>query len=143
MFLGEYSHTLDAKGRLIIPARLRQGLEEGLVVTRGYDPCLLVYPLHEWQALAEKVALTPLSSRMARSYRRLTFGGAQEATLDKMGRVLLPAFLREYASIGDEAVIVGVSSYIEIWSPSKWQQMVAIDLQNSDAMQAEMARLGV
>lgn len=143
MFLGEYSHTLDAKGRLTIPARFRAGLASGLVVTRGYESCLAIYPLAEWSMLANKVAQMPRASRMGRSYSRLIFGGAFESSLDKAGRLLIPSFLREYASLEEEAVVVGVNTYIEIWGPGKWQLILERDSQNLDAILAEVTRMGV
>ena len=143
MFLGEYSHTLDSKGRLTIPARFRTELESGLVVTRGHENCLVIYPQGEWSALAAKVAQMPNASRTARAYSRLIFGGASEATLDKAGRILIPSFLREYASIEEEAVVVGVNTYIEMWSPQRWQQTLDRDAQNMDVILAEVAKMGV
>jgi MraZ protein len=143
MYLGEYQHTLDAKGRMTLPARLREGLEEGLVITRSVDTCLTVHPLAQWKAFAEKVALTPVSSELARRYRRVIFGGAQEVSLDKMGRMLLPAFLREYAEINDEVIIVGADDYVEIWAPDKWTLERAEDTSRKAEMEAEMSRLGI
>lgn len=143
MFLGEYSHALDAKGRVTIPARFRDELDSGLVITRGYEPCLLVYALTEWTALANRAAGMPQASRAARSYSRLVFGGAFEAELDKMGRVLIPAFLREYAAIEEEAVIVGVNNFIEIWNPGRWRQTLERDIQNLDVILSDVAKMGV
>jgi MraZ protein len=143
MFLGEYSHTLDAKGRLTIPARFRAELESGMVITRGAEPCLVVYPADEWATLAAKAAQMPTASRVARSYTRLMFGGASEAQPDKMGRILVPAFLREYAGIQEEAVVVGVNSYIEIWAPERWQQALARDAGDMDEILAEVAKMGI
>ncbi|MHB1294313.1 MAG: division/cell wall cluster transcriptional repressor MraZ [Anaerolineae bacterium] len=143
MFLGEYSHALDPKGRLTIPARFRGELESGLVITRGYEPCLVIYPLQEWGALADKVARMPMASRTARSYSRLMFGGAFEQVPDKNGRVLVPAFLREYAGIEDDTIVVGVNNYIEVWSPSNYGQVVARDTENMDAILTDVAGMGV
>ncbi|MCD6518414.1 MAG: division/cell wall cluster transcriptional repressor MraZ [Anaerolineae bacterium] len=143
MFLGEYSHTLDAKGRLTIPARFRSELESGLIITRGYEPCLVIYPRDEWAALAARVAQLPLTNPMTRAYSRLLFGGAHEASLDKMGRVLIPIFLREHAGIKEEAIVVGVNTYIEVWSPERWQETFARDSRNLDAILAEVAKMGV
>jgi len=143
MFLGEYSHALDAKGRLTIPARFRAELETGLVITRGSEPCLVAYPLGEWTALANRAAAMPQASRAARSYSRLVFGGASEAQLDTMGRVLIPAFLREYAAIDGEAVIVGVNAFIEIWNPDRWREALERDAQNLDLILGEVAEMGV
>lgn len=143
MFLGEYRHATDAKGRLTVPARFRSELESGVVVTRGYEPCLVLYPLTEWSRLADKVAQLPMASRVVRSYGRLVFGGAFEVSLDSMGRMLIPAFLREHAGITEEAVVVGLNTHIEIWSPERWQQTFERDSANLDDILAEVTRLGL
>jgi MraZ protein len=143
VFLGQYSHTLDAKGRITIPARFREELDSGLVLTRGYDPYLIAYPQAEWIKLAEKIAEVPKTSHMARSYGRFVFGGASEVTLDSAGRVLVPPFLREYAHLEQEAVIVGVNTYIEIWEPEIWHRTFDNDAENMDAILNEMTRMGV
>lgn len=143
MFVGEYAHTLDIKGRLTIPARFRAELAAGLVITRGYDPCLVIYPLGEWSALAHKVAQLSIASRTARSYSRLIFGGAFEVIPDKMGRVLLPSFLREYAGVGEQAVVVGVNTYLEVWSPERLHEALARDSQNLDTILADVGKMGV
>lgn len=143
MFLGEYTHNLDPKGRLTVPARFREELATGLVVARGYEPCLTLFPVAEWAKLADKIADMPMASRKARSYGRLIFGGACEASIDKMGRILIPAFLREYASLDQEALFVGINTYIEIWSPKRWAEALESDSENMDVILAEMARFGV
>jgi len=143
MFVGEYAHSLDTKGRLTIPAHFRAELVAGLVITRGYDPCLVVYPLSAWSALADKVAQLSIASRAARSYSRLIFGGAFEATPDKMGRVLIPSFLREYAGIGEQAMVVGVNTYLEIWSPARLREALTHDDQNLDTILADVGKMGV
>ena len=143
MFVGEYSHSIDPKGRLTIPARFREDLDGGMVITRGYDPCLVIYPLGRWASLARRVAEMPFSSHAARAYSRLIFGGAAEVSLDKLGRILVPAFLREYAGIGEQAVLVGVNAYIEVWDPTKKQGALERDVGNLDAILAELAELGL
>lgn len=143
MFLGEYAHALDTKGRLTIPVRFRPELERGLVLTRGYEPCVMIYPLDQWQALASKVAQLPMSSQAARAYSRLVFGGAFEATLDKMGRFVIPPILRTYAEIGDEAVVVGVNTCLELWNPLHWRQALERDSQNLEVILSDLSRLGV
>jgi MraZ protein len=143
MFLGEYTHALDSKGRLTIPVRFRTELEAGLVMTRGYEPCLVVYPSAEWTTLASKVARMPTASAAARSYSRLIFGGAFEAQLDKMGRILVPSVLREHARISDEAVVVGVNTYIEIWSPALWREVREHDSGNLEMILVDVAKMGV
>ena len=120
MFLGRYAHNLDAKGRLAIPARFREALAEGMVLTRGIDRCLALYPMAAWRPLAEKVAALPITDADARNFRRLVFAEASDLTLDSQGRVLIPPDLRRYAELEREALVVGVDSSIEIWSPARW-----------------------
>lgn len=120
MFLGEFVHTVDEKGRLTIPAKFRDDLATGLVVTRGIDRCLAIYPLEAWEQLAERVSALPMTDRSARAFRRLVFANASDATLDKQGRVLIPPGLREYARVDGEAVVTGLDTYIEVWNPDAW-----------------------
>ena len=120
MFLGRYAHNLDAKGRLAIPARYRDALAAGLILTRGIDRCLALYPLEAWRPLAEKVAALPLTDADARNFRRLVFAEAVDLNLDGQGRILIPPDLRRYAELEREAFVVGVDASIEIWSPARW-----------------------
>lgn len=120
MFLGRHNHNLDAKGRLALPARFRDKLADGVVITRGFDPCLLVYPMEAWMPLAERVAGLSISDPDVRKLRRMLFADAVDVQLDGQGRVLIPAELREYASIEREAIVVGVHTFIEIWTPETW-----------------------
>ena len=125
MFLGRYEHNLDAKGRLAIPARYREALAEGVVLTRGIDRCLALYPLAAWRPLAEKVAALPLTDADARNFRRLVFAAGADLTLDAQGRILVPPDLRRYAELDREALVVGVDTSIEIWSPARWAAVEA------------------
>lgn len=136
MFLGRYSHNLDAKGRLAIPARFREALAEGVILTRGIDRCLALYPLDAWRPLAEKVAALPITDADARNFRRMVFAEAADLTLDGQGRILVPPELRRYAGLEREALVVGVDSSIEIWSPARWQEVEA----SLDADGAEIAQ---
>ncbi len=120
MFLGEFIHTIDEKGRLAIPARFRDDLEGGLVVTRGIDPCLAIYPTEEWKRLAEQVSALPMTDRRARAFRRLVFASASDSIPDKQGRVLIPPRLREYADLNGEVVVTGLNTYVEVWNPDSW-----------------------
>jgi MraZ protein len=120
MFLGEFIHTIDEKGRLTIPAKFRDELAEGLIITRGIDRCLAVYPMDEWNRLAEQVSALPLTDRLARAFRRLVFANASDAIPDKQGRILIPPRLREYASLNGEAVVTGLNTYVEVWNPDAW-----------------------
>ena len=122
MFMGEYIHTIDGKGRLIIPAKFREALGEQFIVTKGLDHCLFVYPLGEWNTLEEKLRALPFTQPEARSFVRFFFSGATECELDKQGRILLPANLRDYAQLEKDLVLVGVSSRVEIWSETLWTE---------------------
>jgi MraZ protein len=131
MFLGEYTHSIDEKGRLTIPAKFRGELAAGLVVTRGLEKNLLVFAMSEWEDLAEKIARIPISDRSARAFSRRVFSGAVDLIPDKQGRILLPTTLREFANLGDEAVIIGMYNYAEIWNAESWNP-VRDDIENSD-----------
>jgi len=120
VFIGEYQHTMDAKGRLFIPARLREGLGETAVATKGLDRCLFLFSAGEWQNIENKLRRLPLARADARAFARLFFSGAAEVEVDKQGRILLPAHLREYAGLSKEVVILGVSSRVEIWDREEW-----------------------
>ncbi len=122
MFIGEYSYSIDDKKRLAIPAKLRQLLGKKAVITRGLDNCLSLYPMKEWVKLAEKINNLPLSGADARGFSRLMLTGAMEVNLDNLGRILVPDFLKEYASLKKKVVIAGVSNRLEIWDETKWQE---------------------
>ncbi|MFN5061157.1 MAG: division/cell wall cluster transcriptional repressor MraZ [Chloroflexota bacterium] len=142
MFLGEYEHSLDDKGRLAIPARFRTLLKDGLVITRGYDHCVMGLAMDSWQKLADQVSDLPPGELHSRNLQRLLFSAAAEFTLDKQGRILLPQNLRGYANIeGDEVVIVGVNKYFEIWSPARWQETVATLDTETDQLVAQLTTL--
>jgi len=122
MFTGEYHHTLDGKGRVIIPSRLREGLGDSFVITRGLDHCLFVYPNSEWVRLEQKLKQLPFTKSDARVFTRLFFSGAMEVEADKQGRVLIPQNLREYAGIEKDVMFIGVSNRVEIWSEPAWRE---------------------
>ena len=121
MFLGEFVHTIDDKGRLTIPARFRAELATGLVITRGLDRCLAIYPMAEWELLAHKVKSLPMTGRDARAFRRLVFANASDAVPDKQGRVVIPPSLREEIGLVSEVVVTGLNDYIEVWTPEEWR----------------------
>ncbi len=125
MFLGRYAHALDAKGRLAIPARFREDLADGVVLTRGIDRCLSLYPMAAWLPLAEKVSALPITDPDARNFRRMVFAEAVDEVPDGQGRILLPPELRRYAEIDREAVVVGMNTYLEIWNPARWDGLTA------------------
>lgn len=143
MFLGEFQHTIDDKGRLAIPAKFRPSLTDGLVVTRGLDRCLYVWTLDQWRDLAQKLAKLPMMQGDARRIARHFFSGAVDAKLDKLGRVILPQFLREYAGLRDEVVVVGVYTRVEIWSQDNWQSERSIAEEQSSVFAEHLANLGI
>ncbi|MCR4891306.1 MAG: division/cell wall cluster transcriptional repressor MraZ [Lachnospiraceae bacterium] len=121
MFMGEYSHTIDAKGRLIIPAKFREGLGEQFVVTRGFDGCLFAYDMEKWGDMTEKLKLLPPLKRETRRLIRFFLAGAAEVEYDKQGRILLPQPLRAHADLTKEVVLVGAGDRVEIWDQNRWQ----------------------
>ena len=120
MFMGEFQHNIDPKGRLIIPARFREGLGDRFIVTKGLDNCLFVYPQQEWTEVEQKLKSLPFTRADARAFVRFFFSGATECDIDKQGRILLPNNLREYAKLDKETMVVGVSTRVEIWSKDEW-----------------------
>jgi len=122
MFMGEYEHTIDTKGRLIIPARLRDELGERPVVTKGLDGCLALYSAEEFTRLGARLRSLPTGSYDARSYTRVFFASAGECEFDRQGRILIPGNLREYAKLEKDVVILGVSNRVEIWAKEEWLQ---------------------
>lgn len=120
MFLGEYTHTLDDKNRLTIPAKFRAALAGGGIVTRGYEKCLLVYTASAFAALSARVRALSPTDPTHRALFRHTFAGASEVELDRQGRILIPAYLRDYATLADECVVVGVGDWLEVWNPADW-----------------------
>ncbi len=124
--MGEFEHTVDDKGRLIVPARFREELGFKFVVTRGLDRCLFVYPLGEWEKLVgEKLQGLPLGKTEARAFVRTLMSGATECELDKQGRIVLPANLRAYAGLEKDVVVIGVSTRVEIWAKAEWEKYSA------------------
>jgi MraZ protein len=121
MFMGEYHHSIDNKGRLIVPSKFREELGEMFIITRGLDQCLFGYPMSEWKILEEKLKGLPLTKKDARAFTRFFFSGATENEIDKQGRINIPAPLLQYAKLEKECVILGVSNRIEIWSKQIWE----------------------
>ncbi|MBU5314741.1 division/cell wall cluster transcriptional repressor MraZ [Clostridium bornimense] len=142
MFIGEYGHAIDAKNRIILPSKFREGLGEACIMTKGLDGCLYVYPREEWAILEEKLKSLPLTSKDARAFVRFFFSGANEMTFDKQGRTLIPQNLMQYAGIVKEVVSIGVSNRIEIWSKEKWNSYTESDI-NMDEIGEKMSELGI
>lgn len=141
MFMGEYSHTIDAKGRLIIPSKFREVLGDEFVVTKGMDGCLFVFAEAEWQVFEEKLRSLPMIDKEARQFTRFFLAGAASLEVDKQGRILLPAVLREFAEITKDAVLIGVGSRIEIWSKDRWEGTVTY--QDMEEISKHMIELGI
>jgi len=120
VFMGEYQHTLDIKGRLILPAKIREGLGDTFIATRGLDDCIFVYTRDEWATLEGKLKQLSLVKPEARAFSRYIFSGAAELETDRQGRVLLPPNLREYAKLEKDVVVIGVSTRVEIWNKETW-----------------------
>lgn len=121
MFLGEYQHNLDAKGRLIVPAKFREDLGESCVVTKGLDGCLFVYPMEAWEELFAKLQALPMTKRDARAFVRTFLAGATEVDCDKQGRIAIPQSLQCYADLEKTVMLIGVAERIELWSEARWQ----------------------
>ncbi|MDO5718001.1 MAG: division/cell wall cluster transcriptional repressor MraZ [Tissierellia bacterium] len=144
MFIGEYQHNMDSKGRVMIPSKFRDELGAVFYVTKGMENCLFIYEEEEWKALANKInAANQLSRKEARGFARLFYAGAINAELDKQGRILIPANLRNYAGIERETYILGVGNRIEIWSKENWDNYVNDDDLNYDNLTDKIMDLNI
>ena len=142
MFMGEYNHTIDPKGRLIIPAKFRDTLGDEFVVTKGLDGCLFVYANTEWNNFEEKLRTLPLTNKNARQFTRFFLAGAAACEVDKQGRILIPQVLREFAKLEKDVVLVGVASRIEIWSKEVWEESISTYDTDMDEVAENMDNLG-
>jgi MraZ protein len=143
VFSGEYAHTLDVKGRLTVPSRLREELAHGLVVARGFDPCLVIYPLALWQEISHKAAAMPTTNAAARAFNRRFFSGAYEQILDRLGRVAVPLPLRAYAGIEADVVVAGANTYAEVWTPQRWLERQQREEESLESTLSELLKMGV
>lgn len=141
MFMGEYNHTIDSKGRLIIPSKFREDLGQEFVMTKGLDGCLFVFPRKEWEAFEEKLRSLPLINKNARKFSRFFLAGAATCELDRQGRVLVPGTLREFAGMDKEVVLTGMLDRIEVWSKEKWNENNSYE--DMDDIAASMQELGL
>ncbi len=121
MFLGEYKYNIDEKKRLAVPAKFRQALGKKAVITRGLDNCLFLYPMNEWEILAKKLSQLPISQADARGFARIMLAGAMEVSLDRLGRILVPDYLKKYAKLQKKAIIAGLYNRIEVWDEKSWE----------------------
>lgn len=143
MFIGEYSHSIDPKRRVALPSRFRSELGSRVVVTRGLDASLFVYPMKVWEALAEKLGSLPIGESSTRSFTRLMLAGATDVELDSQGRILIPDYLREYAGLRKNVVVVGLYNRLEIWGEEKWKTYKAGAEKNTGKIAEELGKLGV
>jgi len=143
MFIGEYHHGIDEKGRLAIPVKFRERLLHGAVVTRGIDKCLFVYPQRDWLQLADKLSKLPISQANTRAFSRLMLAGAMQLEIDKQGRVVLPDYLRKYGAIKKKAVVAGLYNRLEIWDEGAWEKYKIGTEKTSGTIAENLGALGV
>jgi len=143
LLIGEYAHSIDTKGRLIMPAKLKEDIGEKFVITKGLDGCLFVYSQKEWKNFEEKLRAFPLTNKDARALMRFFLAGAMECEIDKQGRFLITSNLREFAGLEKEVIIVGVLNKIEIWSKDKWTAYTEKENLEADEIAEKMSNLGI
>lgn len=143
MFIGEYEHNVDVKGRVIMPAKLREDIGDKFIITKGLDGCLFAYSQSEWANFEEKLKSLPLAQKNARNFVRFFLSGAVECEIDKQGRFLIPANLREHASLDKEIVIIGVGTRLEIWNRELWTTYSSDESISADEIAENMTMLGI
>lgn len=141
MFMSEYTHSIDAKGRVIVPVKFRESLGDEFVVTQGLDGCLFVFPNEEWNIFEEKLKSLPMSNKDARKFVRFFLAGAAEVELDKQGRILIPPVLRGFAGLEKDVVVVGVGNRVEIWDKSRWDESTTFS--DMDEIAEHMSEFGL
>ena len=143
MFLGEFEHSVDEKGRVAVPARFREELAEGIILTRGFENCLQAFPRPTWERLRERVSGLTIGSENSRQLRRHLFSFAADVEVDRQGRILIPQNLREYAGLGEQVVLAGMDTFFEIWSSERWRAVLdALETQGS-AIAQQLTELGM
>lgn len=143
MFIGEFNYSIDEKGRISLPAKFRVSLKSGAVVTRGLDNCLFVYPKSEWTVLAKKISSLPISQANSRAFSRLMLAGAMDVAIDKLGRIILPEYLREYAGLKKKVVIAGLYNRLEVWAEDKWNKFKTDTEKESNNIAEKMGEMGI
>ena len=143
VFIGEFSHNLDDKGRIAVPKKFRSDLSRGAVVTRGLDSCLFLYTKKEWAKLAEKLASLPFAQANTRAFSRLMLAGAMDVEVDAQGRIILPEYLRQYAGITKEVTVAGLYNRLELWDSQKWNEYKSKTELESNQIAEQMSALGV
>ena len=142
MFIGEYQHTIDEKGRVSLPVKFRAKLASGCVVTRGIDKCLWIYPMDEWEKLAEKISTLPITQKDSRNFSRLILAGAVDLNIDKLGRINLPSYLKEYAGVNKKVTITGMYNRIELWPEETWNKFKKEMEDNSETIAENLSEIG-
>ena len=143
MLLGEYKHNLDPKGRVAVPAKFRDKLSSGVIVTKGFDNCLLVFAMKEWEVLAQKLVVLPIAQADSRAFGRHMLAGATDVEIDAQGRILIPDYLRKYADLKKEVVLAGLYSRVEIWDATRWAEYKRKTESASDEIAERMGELGI
>ncbi|HXV26769.1 MAG TPA: division/cell wall cluster transcriptional repressor MraZ [Candidatus Paceibacterota bacterium] len=143
MLIGEYTHNLDPKKRLSVPAKMRTVLGKGAVITRGLDACLFLFPVAQWRSLAEKLSALPISNADTRSFARLLLSGAMEVGFDSLGRILVPDYLKAYAGLDRQVVVAGMYTRLEIWDAARWAAYKQRIEKRSDDIAQKLGDLGV
>ena len=143
MLIGEYKHTLDPKKRLSVPSKWRKDLGKKLIVTRGLDNCLFVYPQKEWQKITEKIGQLPLGQADTRSFNRFFLSGAVEVGVDSVGRILVPDFLKDFAHLDSKVVLAGIHDRVEIWDEKQWTEYKTQIESQADALAEKLGQIGV
>ncbi len=143
MFIGEYQHSIDPKKRMAVPSRFRGELGNKVVVTRGLDECLFIYPMKVWEDIAGKLGNLPMGEAGTRSFVRLMLAGATDVDIDKQGRILIPDYLKNYAKLGKNIVVAGLFNRLEVWSETKWKKYKNKAEKNTDEIAEQLGKLGV
>jgi MraZ protein len=143
MLIGEYKHTLDKKKRVALPAKFRKELGKKIIITHGFDKCLFIYPIKEWQGFSDKLSALPVGTSDTRGLNRFMFGGAQETEVDSLGRILIPDFLKEFAGLKTKVVIVGIEKRVEVWDEKSWDSYKERIEKEADRLAEKLGDLGV
>ena len=143
MLLGEFKHNLDLKGRMAVPAKFREELKAGAIITRGLDNCLFIFTNKEWEVLAQKLVALPLAQANSRAFARLMLSGAMDVEIDSQGRILVPDYLRQYANLKKQVVVTGLYNRIEVWDADNWEKYKAKTESSSDEIAEKLGELGI
>ncbi|MDE2100551.1 MAG: division/cell wall cluster transcriptional repressor MraZ [Patescibacteria group bacterium] len=143
MFIGEFKHSVDTKGRVAVPAKFRNQISSGAIITRGLDRCLFVFTEADWEVLAQKIVALPLAQANSRAFARLMLSGASSAELDSQGRILIPDYLRKYADLGKSVKVIGVYNRVEIWDEAAWQKYREKTESAGDEIAEKLGELGI